>query len=164
MDWLKDMAGVLDSVVKMAADSPHDAHLMLVGPDVTGVTDDPEGAAVFAECRARWRKVPTTIRQRIHLASIPMDDVDENAIIINGLRRHASLIVQTSLVEGFGLTAGSDVEGQAGHRQPRRWHPGPDRRPTRRPADRRSLRPRCPRRIGTDRRGVDCIWPAATGS
>ena len=88
----------------MAALGPNDAHLMLVGPDVTGVTDDPEGAAVFAECRARWATVPTAIRQRIHLASIPMDDVDENAIIINALQRHAYLIVQKSLVEGFGLT------------------------------------------------------------
>jgi trehalose synthase len=103
-DRLKDMTGVLDAFVKMAADGPDDAHLMLVGPDVTGVTDDPEGAAVFAECRARWMTVPTAIRRRIHLASIPMDDVDENAIIINALQRHAYLIVQKSLVEGFGLT------------------------------------------------------------
>ena len=103
-DRLKDMAGVLDGFVTMAADGPDDAHLMLVGPDVTGVTDDPEGAAVFAECRAKWRAVPEAIRGRIHLASIPMDDVDENAIIVNALQRHAYLIVQKSLVEGFGLT------------------------------------------------------------
>ena len=45
-----------------------------------------------------------TSAERIHLASIPMDDVDENAIIINALQRHAYLIVQKSLVEGFGLT------------------------------------------------------------
>ena len=33
-----------------------------------------------------------------------MDDVDENAIIINALQRHAYMVVQKSLVEGFGLT------------------------------------------------------------
>ena len=44
------------------------------------------------------------MRRRVHLASIPMDDVDENAIIINALQRHAYLVVQKSLVEGFGLT------------------------------------------------------------
>ena len=103
-DRLKDMAGVLTRFVKMAALGPTDAHLMLVGPDVTGVTDDPEGADVFAECRALWATVPSAVRQRVHLASIPMDDVDENAIIINALQRHAYLIVQKSLVEGFGLT------------------------------------------------------------
>ena len=103
-DRLKDMAGVLEGFVTMAADGRGDAHLMLVGPDVSGVTDDPEGAAVLAECRARWRTVPESIRGRVHLASIPMDDVDENAIIINALQRHAYLVVQKSLVEGFGLT------------------------------------------------------------
>jgi trehalose synthase len=40
----------------------------------------------------------------VHLASIPMDDIDENAIVINALQRHASVVVQKSLVEGFGLT------------------------------------------------------------
>jgi trehalose synthase len=103
-DRLKDMAGVLEAFVTMAADGRGDAHLMLVGPDVSGVTDDPEGAAVLAECRALWRTVPDSIRGRVHLASIPMDDVDENAIIINALQRHAYLVVQKSLVEGFGLT------------------------------------------------------------
>ena len=103
-DRLKDMAGVLTGFVTMAADGRGDAHLMLVGPDVSGVTDDPEGADVLAECRALWRTVPESIRGRVHLASIPMDDVDENAIIINALQRHAYLVVQKSLVEGFGLT------------------------------------------------------------
>ncbi len=103
-DRLKDMAGVLAGFVKMAVDGPGDAHLMLVGPDVSGVTDDPEGAEVLADCRARWRTVPESIRHRVHLASIPMDDVDENAIIVNALQRHAYVVVQKSLVEGFGLT------------------------------------------------------------
>lgn len=103
-DRLKDMAGVLTAFETMAAGGPDDAHLMLVGPDVSGVTDDPEGAEVFAECRAQWRTAPESIRGRAHLASIPMDDVDENAIIINALQRHAYLVVQKSLVEGFGLT------------------------------------------------------------
>jgi trehalose synthase len=33
-----------------------------------------------------------------------MDDVDENAHLVNALQRHAEVIVQKSLVEGFGLT------------------------------------------------------------
>ena len=40
----------------------------------------------------------------MHLAAIAMDDVDENAIIVNALQRHAAVVVQKSLVEGFGLT------------------------------------------------------------
>ena len=35
---------------------------------------------------------------------MPLDDVDENAIVINALQRHAFAVVQKSLVEGFGLT------------------------------------------------------------
>ena len=61
-DRLKDMAGVLTGFARMAADGPDDAHLMLAGPDVSGVTDDPEGAEVLAECRERWRSLPESVR------------------------------------------------------------------------------------------------------
>ena len=40
----------------------------------------------------------------MHLARLPMDDVDENAHLVNALQRHATVVVQKSLVEGFGLT------------------------------------------------------------
>ena len=33
-----------------------------------------------------------------------MEDVEENAAIVNALQRHASVVVQKSLAEGFGLT------------------------------------------------------------
>jgi trehalose synthase len=33
-----------------------------------------------------------------------MDDLDENALMVNALQRHASVVVQKSLAEGFGLT------------------------------------------------------------
>ena len=103
-DRLKDMAGVIEAFAMMTVDGPDDAHLVLAGPDVSAVDDDPEGSAVFAECRARWSDLPEASRSRIHLTSIPMDDVDENAIIVNALQRHAHHVVQKSLVEGFGLT------------------------------------------------------------
>jgi trehalose synthase len=103
-DRLKDMAGVLTAFTTMAARGFDDAHLVLAGPDVSAVADDPEGAAVFAECRAQWSGLHTALRERVHLAAVPMDDADENAIIINALQRHAYLVVQKSLVEGFGLT------------------------------------------------------------
>jgi trehalose synthase len=103
-DRLKDMAGVLTGFTRMAADGPADTHLVLAGPDVSRVTDDPEGAAVLTDCRERWRSLPEPVRSRVHLASVPMDDVDENAMIVNALQRHATMVVQKSLVEGFGLT------------------------------------------------------------
>ncbi len=103
-DRLKDMAGVMTGFARMAADGPLDAHLMLVGPDVSGVSDDPEGAEVLTGCRALWRALPEAVRSRVHLVSLPMDDVDENAIVVNAIQRHATVVVQKSLVEGFGLT------------------------------------------------------------
>ena len=101
-DRLKDMPGVMRGF--QAADPPPDVHLVLAGPAVDGVTDDPEGAEVFAQCHAIRADLPADIRSRVHLASIPMADIERNATIVNALQRRAAIIVQKSLAEGFGLT------------------------------------------------------------
>jgi trehalose synthase len=101
-DRLKDMAGVMAAFGR--ADLPEDVHLMLAGPAVTGVTDDPEGAAVLGECLAKWQCLPDGIRDRVSLVSVPMDDVEQNATIVNALQQHATVVTQKSLAEGFGLT------------------------------------------------------------
>jgi trehalose synthase len=98
------MAGVLSAFADYVAPARDDAHLMLVGPDVSGVSDDPEGVEVLAACQDTWERMHTAVRARCHLVSVPMDDVDENAIIVNAVQRHATVVVQKSLVEGFGLT------------------------------------------------------------
>jgi trehalose synthase len=103
-DRLKDMSGVLTGFVGALPSLPSDVHLLLVGPEVSGVSDDPEGAAVLAQCQALWRGLSAAQQQRVHLACLPMDDVDENAHLVNALQRHAEVVVQKSLVEGFGLT------------------------------------------------------------
>ena len=102
-DRLKDMAGVMRAFAQHVA--PHsNGYLVLAGPAVAGVTDDPEGAAVFADCLLEWRDLPAADRARILLATLPLDDADENAAMVNALQRHATVIVQKSLAEGFGLT------------------------------------------------------------
>lgn len=104
-DRLKDMSGVMTGFATMLQEhGPRDTHLMLAGPAVSGVSDDPEGAEVLDECRRQWCALPDEVQSRIHLASVPMHDGDENAIVINALQRHAQVVVQKSLVEGFGLT------------------------------------------------------------
>ncbi len=103
-DRLKDMAGVLHGFVGALASLPPDVHLVLAGPEVTGVSDDPEGAAVLAHCRAVWQGLSVEQQQRVHLCCLPMDDVDENAHLVNALQRRASVVVQKSIEEGFGLT------------------------------------------------------------
>jgi trehalose synthase len=102
-DRLKDPLGVINAFVQHVA--PHsDAHLMLAGPSTESVADDPEGAAVYAAVRDAFAACADGIRDRVHLASLPMQDTDENAAIVNALQRHATIVVQKSLAEGFGLT------------------------------------------------------------
>jgi trehalose synthase len=101
-DRLKDMPGVMGGF--RLANPPGDVHLTLAGPAVDGVTDDPEGAEVYAECVRVRAGMPDGIRDRVHLASIAMDDIERNALIVNALQRRATIVVQKSLAEGFGLT------------------------------------------------------------
>ncbi len=103
-DRLKDMPGVMKGFVDHIDELPDDVHLMLAGPEVSGVSDDPEGAAELALCINEWRQLPERAQRRVHLAALPMDDTDENAIMVNALQRHAYVVVQKSLFEGFGLT------------------------------------------------------------
>ena len=103
-DRLKDMAGVLSGFAAGLGLFQDQVHLLLVGPDVGGVDDDPEGAQILAECRTLRARLPTEQRARVHLCCLPMDDPDENALLVNALQRHATVVTQKSLVEGFGLT------------------------------------------------------------
>lgn len=102
-DRLKDMAGVMEGFAHHV-EPGLGAHLTLMGPAVTGVADDPEAAQVYDECVERWRALPHAIRGRVHLACAPMADPDEMSAITNALQRHAAVVVQKSLAEGFGLT------------------------------------------------------------
>jgi trehalose synthase len=102
-DRLKDPLGVLAAFVEHVR-SEDEPHLLLAGPDVRAVADDPEGEEVFAEVEAAWSELPRRVRRRVHLALLPMEDSDENAVIVNALQRRADVVAQKSLAEGFGLT------------------------------------------------------------
>lgn len=102
-DRLKDPAGVLQSFAEDIA--PHtDAHLVLAGPAATSVGDDPEQPAVLADVDLRRGRLRSDVRERVIVAQLPIDDVVENATIVNALQRRAAVVVQKSLAEGFGLT------------------------------------------------------------
>ncbi len=102
-DRLKDPLGVLAGFVEHVHHE-EDPHLLLAGPEVAAVADDPEGAEVFAEVQAAWSELPRSVRRRVHLALLPMADPDENAVIVNALQRRTDVVAQKSLAEGFGLT------------------------------------------------------------
>jgi trehalose synthase len=98
-DGLKDPIGVMRGSIDHV-----DAQLMLAGPALGSVKDDPESWEVVEQVRAEWETLPDAARARVHIACLPMDDVDENARIVNALQRRADVVVQKSLAEGFGLT------------------------------------------------------------
>lgn len=102
-DPMKDMAGVMTAFADCLSELS-DAHLALIGPAVSGTADDPTGALVLLDCMSAWRKLPYQARARIHLACLPMADLEENAFTVNAIQREADIIIQKSLSEGFGLT------------------------------------------------------------
>ncbi len=102
-DRLKDPVGVLHRFAEHAAPCC-DAHLLLVGPAVNAVSDDPEGEAVLDDVIAAWTALGPELRRRVHLVTLPMDDAEENGAMVNAIQRRADVVVQKSLAEGFGLT------------------------------------------------------------
>jgi trehalose synthase len=89
-DRLKDPVGVIRGF-KLAARS-HRCQLVLVG---AAVRDDPEGAEVLAEVREAAQGDPD-----IHVLVMERGAPRE----VNALQRAATIVVQKSLKEGFGLT------------------------------------------------------------
>ncbi|HXZ35230.1 MAG TPA: glycosyltransferase [Thermodesulfobacteriota bacterium] len=89
-DRFKDPLGVIQAyrLVK----KHHDLQLILAGG---GATDDPEGEAVLAEVRQAAQDDPD-----IRVLVLPPDANLE----INALQRVATIVLQKSLREGFGLT------------------------------------------------------------
>jgi trehalose synthase len=102
-DRLKDPLGVIEGFVEYIAPET-DAHLVYAGPAVAAVSDDPEGAEVLEDAERLIAGVDPAVRERVHLACLPMDDLEENAAIVNALQRRADVVVQKSIAEGFGLT------------------------------------------------------------
>jgi len=102
-DRLKDPIGVMDGFVQHIAPDT-DAHLILAGPAPTSVSDDPEQPEILRELGERHSALSEPIRKRVHMAQLPMEDEEENASLVNAMQRHADVVVQKSLAEGFGLT------------------------------------------------------------
>jgi trehalose synthase len=102
-DALKDPIGVIRGFAEQVPPSTG-AHLVYAAPVAEAVTDDPEGVRVLRESIAVREALPEESRSRIHLATLPLDDPEENAVMVNALQRHSRVVVQKSLAEGFGLT------------------------------------------------------------
>jgi len=89
-DHFKDPLGVIEAYRLIKEFTP--VQLVLAGG---GATDDPEGEQVLQEVRAAAGDDPD-----IHILLLPSDAHRE----INGLQRAATICLQKSIKEGFGLT------------------------------------------------------------
>ena len=104
-DRLKDPVGVIQGFATLVPPQSQ-AHLVLAGPEVTAVADDPEAVDVFDRTVVAWESLPEPARRRVHLVCLSMRDCDESAAVVNALQRWAEVVVQKSLAEGFGLAVG----------------------------------------------------------
>ncbi|TNC21015.1 glycosyltransferase [Amycolatopsis alkalitolerans] len=102
-DGLKDPLGVIDGFVRHVLPNSK-AHLVYAGPSVEAIADDPEGRSVLAAAREYYGALSDEARERVHLVTLPMTDLEENAAVVNALQRRAHVVVQKSIAEGFGLT------------------------------------------------------------
>jgi trehalose synthase len=107
-DRLKGWRPLLEAFVRLKQESRDRrvelARLVLAGPDPRGVADDPEALDVLAEMTARVGELPDGMRQDVALLVLPLRSRVENALMVNALQRTATVVVQNSLREGFGLT------------------------------------------------------------
>ncbi len=78
--------------------------LVLAGPVVGSVSDDPESREVLDELIRAYVALPPAVQKDIVLLQLPMSSREENALIVNALQRAATIVAQNSLREGFGLT------------------------------------------------------------
>jgi trehalose synthase len=103
-DRLKDQIGIIAAFAQHVLPSVgNSAHLIVAGPEIGAIQDDPESHEVFHEVRTAWEQLPTEQRCHVHLASLPFNPLDENAAMVNALQTLADVVVKKSIQEGLGL-------------------------------------------------------------
>ena len=89
----------------------------------------PKARRCLQECIDAWHRLPPEARARIRLVSLPMDDLEENALMVNALQRTSTIVGAEEPRRGIrSHCRGGDVEGEAGRGLRRRRHRRPDRR------------------------------------
>lgn len=78
--------------------------LVLAGPDPHLVEDDPEGQQVVREIATHYLSLAPEVQRDIAVLLLPMTSRKENALMVNAIQRCATVAVQNSIEEGFGLT------------------------------------------------------------
>jgi trehalose synthase len=114
-DRLKGFAPLMDAFVRLK-EGTHEhrselhrrhvelARLVLAGPDPASIQDDPEGLEVIEELKLRYVGLPQRLQRDVALITLPMTSRKHNALMVNALQRAATIVIQNSIQEGFGLT------------------------------------------------------------
>jgi trehalose synthase len=114
-DRLKGFAPLIDAFVELKDDGRRGraemhrrhvelARLVLAGPDPDSIQDDPEGLEVLDDLRRRYMLLNHRLQRDVALLTLPMISRKHNALMVNALQRAATVVVQNSIQEGFGLT------------------------------------------------------------
>src|SRR6202007_3278918 len=80
------------------------ARLVLAGPDPNSIQDDPEARKELETLCSAYCKLAPEFQKDIALLSLPMASPEQNALMVGAIQRCATVVVQNSLREGFGLT------------------------------------------------------------
>ncbi len=102
-DPLKGFPGVLTGFAAVAGDHP-DLELVLLGPYVDPDRHHPDNIAVRDGLLARRARLPAAVRDRVHVWSFRPGPREREASAVNLLQRGATVVVQNSVREAFGLT------------------------------------------------------------
>lgn len=78
--------------------------LVLAGPDPSSVQDDPEAREELELISRDYCALAPEFQKDIAVLSLPLDSRKNNELMINAIQRCATLVVQNSIREGFGLT------------------------------------------------------------
>jgi trehalose synthase len=77
--------------------------LVVAGPDPDGMPEYPMAALALKRLGELHAALPPDVARRVHLLKLPMTSRKENALLVNALQRLATVVVQCSLRQGFGL-------------------------------------------------------------
>src|SRR5215469_4685635 len=78
--------------------------LVLAGPDPNSVQDDPEAREELELVSRDYCALAPVFQKDIAVLALPMDSRKNNELMINAIQRCATVVVQNSVREGFGLT------------------------------------------------------------
>ena len=88
--------------------------LVLAGPDPAAVADDPEARDVLENLTGSYQELAPWLQEDVAIVTLPMGSRENNALMVNALQRCASVVVQNSIQEGFGLTVTEAMWKQRG--------------------------------------------------